>query len=336
MTTRVVPALGAGKRAEIDRALRCLKDASILVIGDAMLDRYVYGSVHRISPEAPVPILSVEREVALPGGAGNVVRNLTALGIEVALISVVGDDQTGSDLTGLVGGQPGVEPWLLVEGGRITPLKTRFVSHGQQLLRADQEQTTPIQPRLAEQLLRIARDAMIPTTLTVLSDYGKGVLGSELAAKLIAAAHEAGRKVLVDSPAVGLACHAGADVIMPTVEELTEVTGLPAETDAELAEAAAKLRSEGSFGAVLVLRGEAGLALQDAEATYLFPYPPAELFDPSGLSDTVISALAAGLAGGLALPLAAEVAALAASIARSRVGPAVVLPADLLAALEGK
>src|SRR5579883_2462006 len=303
MTTRVVPALGAGKRAEIDRALRCLKDTSVLVVGDAMLDRYVYGSVHRISPEAPVPILSVEREVALPGGAGNVVRNLTALGIEVALVSVVGDDQTGSDLTGLVGGQPGVEPWLLVEGGRITPLKTRFVSHGQQLLRADQEQTTPIAPRLAEQLLRIARDAMIPTALTVLSDYGKGVLSPELAARLIAAAHEAGRKVLVDSPAGGLACHAGADVIMPTVQELTEAT--------------AKLRNEGSFGAVLVLRGEAGLALQDAEATYLFPYPPAELFDPSGLSDTVISALAAGLAGGLALPLAAEVAALAASIARS-------------------
>src|SRR5579883_169290 len=143
MTTRVVPALGAGKRAEIDRALRCLKDTSVLVVGDAMLDRYVYGSVHRISPEAPVPVLSIEREVALPGGAGNVVRNLTALGAAVSFITVVGDDAAGSDLTALIGGQPGVEPWLLVQGGRTTTVKNRFIAKGQQLLRADREEITP-------------------------------------------------------------------------------------------------------------------------------------------------------------------------------------------------
>src|SRR5271163_3259993 len=162
-----------------------LSRASVLVVGDAMLDRYVYGEVERVSPEAPVPVLAVQRELAMPGGAGNVVRNLGALGAAVAFVSVVGDDQAGSDLTGLIGGQPGVEPWLLVEGGRATTVKTRMVAQGQQLLRVDREQTTAIHPKLGERMLRIARDAMAATSLTVLSDYRKGVMTPEVASRLV-------------------------------------------------------------------------------------------------------------------------------------------------------
>src|SRR5277367_4119538 len=148
---------------DLAAAVRRLAHTNVLVIGDVMLDRYTYGEVTRISAEAPVPILAIEREVALPGGAGNVVRNLTALGVATAFISVVGDDQAGSDLTGLVGGQLNVEPWLLVQGGRTTTLKTRLIAAGQQLLRADREQTDPIHPKLAERLVRIALDAMAAT-----------------------------------------------------------------------------------------------------------------------------------------------------------------------------
>ena len=126
--------------AGLAAAIRLLGRTSVLVVGDVMLDRYVYGTVERVSPEAPVPILAIEREITMPGGAGNVVRNLTALGSAVAFISVVGDDQAGSDLTGLIGGQPNVEPWLLVQGGQITTLKTRYLSAGQHLLRADREE----------------------------------------------------------------------------------------------------------------------------------------------------------------------------------------------------
>ena len=136
--------------AELMAAARQLRHASALVVGDAMLDRYVYGRAQRISPEAPVPVLTVEREIAMPGGAGNVVRNLTALGAAVAFVSVVGDDQAGSDLTGLIGGQPGVEPWLLVQSGRATTTKTRFLANGQHMLRADHEEVGPIQQRLAD------------------------------------------------------------------------------------------------------------------------------------------------------------------------------------------
>src|SRR3954462_8558367 len=179
-------------------AVRQLKRGTVLVVGDAMLDRYVYGRVERVSPEAPVPVLTVEREVALPGGAGTVVRNLTALGAAVAFVSVVGDDQAGSDLTGLIGGQPGVEPWLLVQGGRATTTKTRFVSNGQQLLRSDREQTAPISPKLADRMRRLAGDTLAATSVAVLSDYAKGVMGGDIPAQLIAAARQAGRRVVVD------------------------------------------------------------------------------------------------------------------------------------------
>ena len=158
----------------LSSAVRRLARTSVTVIGDVMLDRFIYGAVERVSPEAPIPILRVERETAMPGGAGNVVRNLTALGAAVAFVSVVGDDQAGSDLTGLVGGQPGIEPWMLIEGARTTTVKTRFVSQGQQLLRADREQSVPIGQKLAERMLRIAGDTLAATSVTVLSDYAKG------------------------------------------------------------------------------------------------------------------------------------------------------------------
>src|SRR6201987_5965370 len=139
---------------DLAAAVRRLAHTNLLVIGDVMLDRYTYGEVTRISAEAPVPILTIEREVALPGGAGNVVRNLTALGAATAFISVVGDDPAGQDLTGLIGGHSNVEPWLLVQGGRTTTLKTRLLAKGQPLVRADRRQSDAIHPKPAERPLR--------------------------------------------------------------------------------------------------------------------------------------------------------------------------------------
>ncbi|MBN8900263.1 MAG: bifunctional heptose 7-phosphate kinase/heptose 1-phosphate adenyltransferase, partial [Rhodospirillales bacterium] len=212
---------------DLAEAVRRLSHASVLVVGDVMLDRYTYGSVSRISQEAPVPILTIEREVALPGGAGNVVRNLTALGAATAFIAVVGDDQEGSDLTGLIGGQPNVEPWLLVQGGRTTTVKTRLIAAGQQLLRTDREDTDPIHPKLADRLARIAGDAMAATSVTVLSDYGKGVLGADLASRFVEAAKRTGRKLVVDPRGSDFARYAGADIVMPNRQELAAATGMP-------------------------------------------------------------------------------------------------------------
>jgi hypothetical protein len=170
-------------------------------------------------------VLTVEREVAMPGGAGNVVRNLTALGAAVAFLSVVGDDQAGSDLTGLIGGQPGVEPWLLVQGGRATTTKSRFIASGQQMLRTDHEVARAIHPRLADRLVRIAQDTVAATKVMVLSDYRKGVLAGDVPARLIAAARAAGRRVIVDPKGDDYSVYAGADLITPNRNELREATG---------------------------------------------------------------------------------------------------------------
>ena len=323
----------AGDVTALTAAVHRLARTSVTVIGDVMLDRYVYGTVSRISPEAPIPILAVEREVAMPGGAGNVVRNLTALGVAVAFVSVVGDDQAGSDLTGLIGGQPGVEPWLLVEGARATTVKTRYVSHGQQLLRADQEQTAPVVAKLAERMLRIAGDALAATSVVVLSDYNKGVLGGGVAARLIAAAKAAGRPVVVDPKGVDYARYAGADVITPNRRELAQATEMPADTEGEVVVAAMALRAAHGFGAVLVTRSEDGMTLVDAEGAQHYPAEAAEVFDVSGAGDTVVAALAAAMAAGLELRVAARIANIAAGIVVGKVGTAVARTDDLLAAL---
>jgi D-beta-D-heptose 7-phosphate kinase/D-beta-D-heptose 1-phosphate adenosyltransferase len=319
--------------ADLAAAVRLLGRTNVLVVGDVMLDRYVYGQVERISPEAPVPILTIDREISMPGGAGNVVRNLTALGAAVAFISVVGDDQAGSDLTGLIGGQPNVEPWLLVQGGRITTLKTRYLSAGQQLLRADREETSPVQPRLAERLVRIARDAMAATSLTVLSDYQKGLLSGEVPTQLIAAAREAGRPVIVDPKGPDYSRYAGADIIMPNRADLAEATGMRVDSEAAIVAAATALRQRHGFGAVVVTRGNDGVTLLDDSGARHFPAEADEVYDVAGAGDTAVATLAAALAARLELPVAVRLANIAAGVVVGKVGTAVARETDLLAAL---
>jgi D-beta-D-heptose 7-phosphate kinase/D-beta-D-heptose 1-phosphate adenosyltransferase len=310
-----------------------LSRASVLVVGDAMLDRYVYGEVTRVSPEAPVPILTVTREVAMPGGAGNVVRNLIALEAAAAFVSVVGDDQAGSDLTGLIGGQQNVEPWLLVQGGRTTTMKTRYIAQGQHLIRADREDIIALPEKLAERLIRIATDAMAATSVTVLSDYRKGVLGADVAQRLIAAAKALGRPVIVDPKGADYGRYAGADVVTPNRKELAEATGLTLDSEASIVAAAQVLLQRHHFGAVLVTRAEDGMSLITATEIRHYPGEAKEVFDVSGAGDTVVATLAAALAVQVPIFEAARLANIAGGIVVGKVGTAVARPADILAAL---
>jgi D-beta-D-heptose 7-phosphate kinase/D-beta-D-heptose 1-phosphate adenosyltransferase len=282
--------------SDLGAEVKRLSRASVLVVGDAMLDRYVYGEVNRISPEAPVPILTVTREVAMPGGAGNVVRNLIALGAAAALVSVVGDDQAGSDLTGLVGGQQGVEPWLLVQGGRTTTLKTRYIAQGQHLIRADREETIALPPKLSERLIRIASDAMAATTITILSDYRKGVLSGGVAQRLITVAKSLGRRVVVDPKGTDYSRYEGADIVTPNRRELAEATGLALHSEASIVAAAQVLLQRHGFGAVLVTRAQDGMSLVTPNEIRHYPAEAREVFDVSGAGDTVVATLAAALA----------------------------------------
>lgn len=324
--------------ADLGAAIRRLSRASVLVIGDAMLDRYVYGDVARISPEAPVPVLAIQRELVVPGGAGNVVRNLGALGAAVALVSVVGDNSDGAELTELIGGQPGLEPWLLVQGSRITTVKTRFVAQGRtlqghHLLRADREDTHPVHPKIVERLLRVARDAMAATSVVLLSDYRKGVLSEGIPAQLIAAAHQANCRIVVDTHGPEHARFAGADVIMTSAHDVGIAMAVPVDSDATVAMAAAGLRARHGFGAVLATRGEDGMTLVDAGGTHQVRAEPGEVFDIAGSGDTVVSALTAGLAGGLDLRMAVRVASIAGGVVLGKIGTAVARESELLAAI---
>ncbi len=323
--------------AAVDRLSR----GSVTVIGDAMLDRYIYGTVLNVSPEAPIGmsagypggIMVEEREVATPGGAGNVVRNLTALGAAVAFVSVVGDDQAGSDLTSLIGGQPGVEPWLLVQGGRTTTVKTRYIADGRQLLRADRERIAAIHPKLLERMLRIAGDAMMATSVTVLSDYAKGLFSGDVAALLIASARKSGRLVVVDSREEDYSPYAGADIVTPNRRELAQATAMPIDTERQIIAAAMALRQRHAFGAVLVTRGSDGMTLLNDEGVRHFPAEAAAVYDLAGVGDTVTATLAAGLAAGLDIGVAARLSNIAAGIAVGKPGIAVASVADMLAEL---
>lgn len=315
-------------------AIQGLARASVLVVGDLMLDRYAYGTVERISPEAPVPILTISREIAMPGGAGNVVRNLTALEAATAFVSVVGDDQEGSDLTALIGGQPNVEPWLLVENGRATTVKTRYIASGQHLIRADRELVSPLPEKLAERLLKIASDAMAATTVTVLSDYRKGVLAPDLARQLIKNAHSIGRRVVVDPKGTDWSHYAGADVITPNRRELAEATGRDLDSETTIEAAARALIDRFGFGAVLCTRSEDGMSLITVDTARHYPAEAVEVYDVSGAGDTVVAVLAAGLASGLTLEVAARLSNIAAGLVVGKVGTAVARPNDLIDAVK--
>ncbi len=311
-----------------------MRGARVLCIGDAMLDRFIYGDVERISPEAPIPVMRIHREAAMLGGAGNVVRNLVALGAAATFVSVVGDDDAGRDIGRLIGELPGVDPCLVIEGDRRTTIKTRYIAGAQQLLRADRETLTPISEETVDRLRRMV-DAVLPSVdVLVLSDYGKGVLIPTVLAPVMAAAAAAGRPVLVDPKGQDYRIYAGAHLVTPNRKELGEAAKMPVGNDDEIVAAGHRLAGECAVAAVLATRSQDGMTLigRDGDAIHL-PAEAREVFDVSGAGDTVIATLAAALASGATLLQAAKVANVAAGIVVGKVGTAVVHTAELLEGL---
>jgi D-beta-D-heptose 7-phosphate kinase/D-beta-D-heptose 1-phosphate adenosyltransferase len=311
-----------------------LRGAMVLCVGDAMLDRFVYGSVDRISPEAPIPVLCVDREMAMLGGAGNVVRNLVAIGAAPAFVSVVGDDPAGREVTRLVGEHGEIDPCIVVEIGRQTTIKTRFFASHQQLLRADRESRSAVGDAIRDQLLTRVERLLPKAGVMVLSDYGKGVLAAPIAGELIRRAKAAGKRVVVDPKGTDYAIYAGATLVTPNRKELHEATGLPADTDEQVVAAARLLIETCRFEAVLVTRSQDGMTLvrADGEVRHL-PAEAREVFDVSGAGDTVVATLAAALASGASLEEAAHLANVAAGIVVGKVGTAVAYADEIVAAL---
>jgi len=304
--------------------------STVLCIGDVMLDRFVYGSVTRISPEAPIPVLRVGRETLMLGGAGNVARNIGAIGAAVTFVSVIGDDAAGRRIAGLLADEPRVRPHLLTEPDRATTEKTRFIAESHQLLRADLETTAAITPATEQALLEVCAARMADCGVVVLSDYGKGVLTPGLVRRLIDLARSAGKPVIVDPKGRDFSHYRGAALVTPNRSELAAVTAMPVDGDAAVASAARHLIAASGIERVLVTRSEDGMTLVDSDGSVdQIPATAREVFDVSGAGDTVVAVLASGLAAGASLADAARLANAAAGIVVGKVGTAVVHPEEL-------
>jgi D-beta-D-heptose 7-phosphate kinase / D-beta-D-heptose 1-phosphate adenosyltransferase len=320
----------SGGEAGLLPLVRRLAGTRILCIGDVMLDHYIYGRVERISPEAPVPVVAIEHESRVLGGAGNVARNLAALGARPTLLSVVGDDAAQSDVMGLLGADESIDSHLLVERGRRTTVKTRYIAGNQHLLRADRENPAPIGTAAAVELRRLIHAALAEADAVILSDYAKGVLAGPLAAEIIDLSTAAGRPIVVDPKGADYSRYRGATVLKPNRKELSAATGLAVGTDTEVAFAARLLIDRHRFGAVLVSLSEDGMMLVHRDGDVLRLRAEAvELFDVSGAGDTAVAALTASIAAGLDLESCARIANAAAGLAVAKVGTAVVRAEEL-------
>ena len=295
-----------------------LAKASVLVVGDAMLDRYWHGAVDRISPEAPVPVVRVTREEERIGGAANVAYNVVTLGAKASFLGVVGDDEPGRKLEALLE-ETGIATHLKRDPGLRTTVKLRVIGRHQQLLRLDFE-NEPDHEALASQTEAFAR--LAPAHGAVLfSDYAKGGLAHIPA--MISAARAASRPVLVDPKGSDYSRYAGASVITPNRTELQQVMGTWRD-DQELAAKAQRLRRELQLGALLVTLGEDGMTLFDDQGALHVNALAREVFDVTGAGDTVIATLAALVAAGMNLRLALPLANKAAGIVVGKFGTATV------------
>jgi D-beta-D-heptose 7-phosphate kinase/D-beta-D-heptose 1-phosphate adenosyltransferase len=311
-----------------------LKNGRVLSVGDVLLDRYVYGEVERISPEAPIPILGIRRRSTMLGGTGNVVRNLASLGVKVILVGVVGNDDAGKEVTALLGELPTVTPRLLTDPSRPTSIKTRFLAGTQQLMRADEESTASLDAALRARLIETAEAAMKDVDVVVLSDYGKGVLRGGAAAALIQAAAKLKKPVIVDPKGRDFSLYRGASLITPNRQELAEATGMPVNDSQAIVAAAKSLIDGQGIAAVLATRSRDGMTLLSGQASPVHLAAEArEVFDVAGAGDTVVATVAAGLAAGASLADAAALANAAAGIVVGKVGTAAVYPDELHAAL---
>lgn len=312
-----------------------LSHTRVLCIGDMMLDRFIHGDVERISPEAPIPVFDIKREETMLGGAGNVVRNLVELGAEACFITVVGDDEAGNTLTQMVGRVDGLEPYLLVERGRASTVKTRYVAGSQQMLRADRERRDALTPASREEMMRLVSACIGEVAAVVLSDYGKGVICTETAPAIIEEARRAGRPVVVDPKGRDYGRYRGATVITPNRRELAEATGMPVDNDAAITAAARRLIEQTDVEAILVTRSGDGMTLvtRNGDAHHLRARAR-EVYDVSGAGDTVIATFAAAFAQGMPMLQAAQLANAAAGVVVGKVGTATVGPHELTAALQ--
>jgi len=293
----------------------------ILVIGDLMIDRYLWGDCSRISPEAPVQIVDIERESQALGGAGNVAGNLVALGAKVSVIGVVGADEEGKELQGMLAGLGVDASGLLVEPGRRTSKKSRVIAAHQQVVRFDRESRNHISSELEAQLLAQVRERLPSVDVVLLSDYAKGVLGASLTRALISLCKAQGKRVLVDPKGRDYSKYKGACLLTPNRKEAAIATGIEIKDDESLWAAGRQLKRLCDLDYALVTLSEDGMAII-GETHKKIPTVAKEVYDVTGAGDTVIAALGFAFAAGMEIESAVEFANSAAAVVVAKLGSA--------------
>jgi D-beta-D-heptose 7-phosphate kinase/D-beta-D-heptose 1-phosphate adenosyltransferase len=318
---------------DFDKHLADLTDQTVLVVGDLMLDEFVYGEVSRISPEAPTPVIAVKRTELMIGGAGNVARNLVALGARCIFVGVVGDDDSGGELKKELANLPRIDAHLVTDNGRTTTRKVRFVSehHSAHMLRADWEPASLIDAKAEDALIGHAVKALPSVGAVVLSDYAKGALTPRVIRAVIDAANKLKKPVVVDPKGRDYAVYKGATLITPNRQELADATHSAAQSDEQVAASAAELGRTLGTKAVLVTRSEDGMTLVGEGAAVHVPAYPVRVRDVSGAGDTVVAVLAAMLAMKSDFESAMRAANAAAAVVVGKRGTATLSVAELRA-----
>ena len=319
---------------ELATIVRAFHSARVLVIGDVILDRYVTGLVHRLSPEAPIPVLRPDDNRCTLGGAANVALNIATLGGQATLIGVIGSDAAGDEVERLVQTTPGIASALVRIAGRPTTAKTRFMTGSHQLLRLDEETTAPLDQAGLEAVMAAVEANLDAADVIVLSDYAKGVLCDGVLDAILTRTAQSGRLVIADPKRPDFAAYRGATILTPNEHEVRVATRIEADHDTE-ADRAGRVALQATGGeAVLVTRSAKGLTLvcRDQDALHL-PTRAREVADVSGAGDTLVAALAVALGAGAALPEAAMLANATAGISVGKQGTATVSRQELLDAL---
>ena len=306
----------------------------VLVVGDLILDRYLWGEVNRISPEAPIPVVRLRRQTEAGGGAANVALNLASLGLKVHLAGFVGDDPEAQSLCRLVREQGVSTDAVIAVTGRPTTTKTRVVGAHQQMLRLDSEDVSDFPVSALTSLHKATLEVLDGVAAVVLSDYVKGALPEQTCRLLVAEAHKHRIPVFVDSKAASFTKFQGATAITPNLSELANVVAIPVGRLDDLIRAAEALRQQLSLEFIVLTRGEKGMTLLDSNGAHHFPARARDVFDVSGAGDTVMALLTAGLLADLDLADVLHLANLGAGIVVSRLGTSAVHSTELLQAID--
>ena len=311
--------------------LQAVHGARVACVGDLMVDRYVYGEVTRISPEAPIPVMRKTSAQTMLGGMGNVARNVAGLGGRAGVVGVIGDDAAASEALALVGADAGLESHLVTAKGRPTTIKTRFVASGQQLLRLDDEDVRGVDAETEARLVRAVEHAAEDAGVILLSDYAKGAVTPAVIEACLRAARTFGARLIVDAKARSFEKYGAADLIKPNALELAVMTGLSTETDDEVETALAVVLGSCAAKAILVTRGAKGMSLAErGKPVKHVRGVPRRVFDVSGAGDTGLAALGLAMAAGASIEQAVALAVLASGVAVTKVGTAVVTPSELI------